>query len=151
MRVHGQEVPLLPEVGCAEVVVAERVHLAPRTEVRVRCRLSRAMHGLEGMVERKESLRLADSMVFEWSLVQVGEELVMVLVANLSNEAQKVPTGAKLGTCEEVERPEETLGSAEVAAVRSLPDLLEDLGHQCRYPDGGTDREGAPHPGSVRG
>ncbi len=29
VRVHGQEVTLLPEVGCAEVDVAERVHLAP--------------------------------------------------------------------------------------------------------------------------
>ncbi|KAK8378035.1 hypothetical protein O3P69_018757 [Scylla paramamosain] len=38
--------------------------------------------------------------------------------ANLSDEARKVPAGAKLGTCEEVERPEETSGSAEVAAVR---------------------------------
>ncbi len=56
VRVCGQEVPLLPEVGCAEVVVAERVHFAPRTEARVRCRLSRAMRGSEGMMEPTENL-----------------------------------------------------------------------------------------------
>ncbi|XP_063872042.1 uncharacterized protein LOC135106714 [Scylla paramamosain] len=97
VRVRGQEVPLLLEVSCAEVVVAERVHLAPRTEARVRCRLSRAMHGSEGIVEPTENLQLAD--------------------------------GVALGTCEEVEHPEETSGSAEVAAVRPLPDFLEDLAH----------------------
>ncbi len=37
VRVRGQEVPLLPEGGCVEVVVAERVHLGPRTEARVCC------------------------------------------------------------------------------------------------------------------
>ncbi|KAK8381385.1 hypothetical protein O3P69_018454 [Scylla paramamosain] len=42
----------------------------------------------------------------------------------------KVPVGTKLGTCEEVESPEETLGSTEVAAVRPLPDFLEDLAHR---------------------
>ncbi|XP_047481643.1 DNA damage-inducible protein 1-like [Penaeus chinensis] len=31
VRVHGEDVPLLPEVGCAEVVTAERLHLTPRT------------------------------------------------------------------------------------------------------------------------
>ncbi|XP_063845412.1 uncharacterized protein LOC135091900 [Scylla paramamosain] len=101
VRVRGQEVPLLPEVGCAEVVVAERVHLAPRTEARV-CR-----------VEPHSS----------------REELVTVLVANLSDKSRKVPTGAKLGTCGEVEHPEETSGSTEVAAVRPLPNFLEDLAH----------------------
>lgn len=36
VRGHGHEVPLLPEVSCAEVT-AERLHLAPRTEHRVQC------------------------------------------------------------------------------------------------------------------
>ncbi|XP_063858824.1 uncharacterized protein LOC135099801 [Scylla paramamosain] len=130
VRVRGQEVPLLLEVSCAEVVVAERVHLAPRTEARVRCRLSRAMHRSEGMVEPTENLQLADGVTVGRSLVQAGEELVTVLVANLSGEAQKVPAGAKLGTCEEVEHPEEMSRSAEVAAVRPLPDFLEDLAHR---------------------
>ncbi|XP_063844708.1 uncharacterized protein LOC135091193 [Scylla paramamosain] len=87
------------------------------------------MRGSEGMVEPTENLRLADGVAVGRSLVQAGEELVTVLVANLSDEARKVPAGAKLGTCEEVERPAETSGSAEVAAVRSLPNFLEDLAH----------------------
>ncbi|KAK8400994.1 hypothetical protein O3P69_002641 [Scylla paramamosain] len=82
------------------------------------------------MVEPTENLRLAEGVAVGRSLVQAGEELVTVLVANLSDEARKVPAGAKLGTCEEVERPEETSGSAEVAAVRPLPDFLEDLAHR---------------------
>ncbi|KAK8400958.1 hypothetical protein O3P69_002622 [Scylla paramamosain] len=61
--------------------------------------------------------------------VDLGRKLVR-MVANLSDEARKVPAGAKLGTCEEVERPEETSGRAEVAAVRPLPDFLEDLAHR---------------------
>ncbi len=73
VRVHGQEVPLLPEVGCAEVVVAERVYLAPRMEARVRCRLSRAMRGSEGMVEPTiPSMQLADGVAVGWSLVEAG-------------------------------------------------------------------------------
>ncbi len=95
-----------------EVVVDERVYLAPRTEARVRCRLSRAMRGSEGMVEPTENLRLADGVAVGRSLVQAGEELVRVLVANLSDEARKVTAGAKLDTCEDVQCPEETSGSA---------------------------------------
>ncbi|KAK8390015.1 hypothetical protein O3P69_012907 [Scylla paramamosain] len=52
------------------------------------------------------------------------------LLIDLCKTLDQVPTGAKLGTCEEVERPEETSGSAEVAAVRLLPDFLEDLAHR---------------------
>ena len=37
IRVHKQEVPLSPEFGCAEVVTAERLHIAPRSEAWVRC------------------------------------------------------------------------------------------------------------------
>lgn len=130
LRVHGQVVPLLPEVDCAEVVTAERLHLAPRTEARVRCRLSRMMRGREGLVEPTENLQLADGVAVGRSLVGAGEELVTVLVANFSDEARKVPAGAKLGTCEEVERPEELSRSAETATVRPLPDFLEDLMHR---------------------
>ncbi len=59
----------------------------------------------------------------------MGEDLVTVLVANLSDEAWKLPAGAKLDNCEEVESPEEMSGSGEVAAVRPLSDFLEDLAH----------------------
>ena len=60
VRVRGEEVPLLPVVGGAEVVVADSARIAPRSEARVRCRLSRAMRGAEAMVEPKEDLRLAE-------------------------------------------------------------------------------------------
>ena len=73
IRVCGQEVPLLPEVGCAEVVVAKRVHLAPRTEVKVQCKLSRAMRGVDGMMEPSKNLRLADGVAVRRSLVGAGK------------------------------------------------------------------------------
>ncbi|XP_047471470.1 uncharacterized protein LOC125026912 [Penaeus chinensis] len=130
VRVHGEDVPLLPEVGCAEVVTAERLHLAPRTESRIRCRLSRVMRGVEGLVEPIQNLQLADGVAVGRSLVGAGEGLVTVLVANFSDKAQKVPAGAKLGTCEEVEHPEESSGSEELVGVRPLPDFLEDLAQQ---------------------
>ena len=38
VRVRGTEVPLLPTDICAEVMVAETVRVAPRTETIVRCR-----------------------------------------------------------------------------------------------------------------
>lgn len=127
MRVHGQEVPWLPEVGCAEVVTAERLHLAPRTERRVQCRLSRVMHDAEGIVEPSENLHLTDGVAVGRSLVGAGEELVTVLVANFSDEARRLPAGARLGTCEEVERTEQPSKSASTPAEGVLPDFLEDL------------------------
>lgn len=127
MRVHGQEVPLLPEVGCAEVVTVERLHLAPRTERRVQCRLSRAMHGAEGIVEPSDSLHLTDGVTVGRSLVGAGEELVTVLLANFSDEARQLPAGVRLGTCEEVERAEQPSTSALTPAEGALPDFLEDL------------------------
>ncbi|KAK8389762.1 hypothetical protein O3P69_009038 [Scylla paramamosain] len=53
-----------------------------------------------------------------------------------------VPAGAKLGTCEEVERPEEVSGSAEVVAVRPLPDFLEYLAHRsaANLPEAQTEK-----------
>ncbi|XP_042856493.1 UBA domain-containing protein Mud1-like [Penaeus japonicus] len=91
VRVHGEDVPLLPELGCAE---------------------------------------LADDVAVGRSLVGAGEGLITVLVANFSDKAQKVPAGAKLGTCEEVERPEESSSSEELVGVRPLPDFLEDLAYR---------------------
>ncbi|XP_050714254.1 uncharacterized protein LOC126997298 isoform X2 [Eriocheir sinensis] len=127
-RLRGQA-PLLPKVGCAEVVAAERLHLAPGTEARVLCCRSDAMPA-EGTVESTEGLQLPDGVAAGRSLEGAGEESVTVLVANSSDEAREVPAGAKLGTCEEVEQQEEASGSAESAAVRPLPDFLEDLAHR---------------------
>ena len=62
MEVHCQEVSLLPEVGCAEVVTVERLHIAPRSE----------------------NLRRADGVAVGRSLVGAGEVLLTVLVANFS-------------------------------------------------------------------
>ncbi|XP_050725003.1 uncharacterized protein LOC127002825 isoform X1 [Eriocheir sinensis] len=53
-RLRGQA-PLLPKVGCAEVVAAERLHLAPGTEARALCCRSDAMPA-EGTVESTEGL-----------------------------------------------------------------------------------------------
>ncbi|XP_050712080.1 uncharacterized protein LOC126996064 isoform X1 [Eriocheir sinensis] len=127
-RLRGQA-PLLPKVGCAEVVAAERLHLAPGTEARVLCCRSDAMPG-GGTVESTEGLQLPDGVAAGGSFEGAGEESVTVLVANSSDEARKVPAGAKLGTCEEVEQQEEASGSAESAAVRPLPDFLEDSAHR---------------------
>lgn len=107
---HSHEAPLFPKVGCMEVVTSEQLHLAPRMEQRVQCQLLRVMHGAEGIVEPSENLHLADSVADGRSLVVAGEELVIVLVANFSDEAQEVPAGAKLGTCEEVERAKQPPG-----------------------------------------
>ncbi|XP_050732465.1 uncharacterized protein LOC127006541 [Eriocheir sinensis] len=123
------QAPLLPKVGCAEVVAAERLHLAPGTEARVLCCRSNAMPA-EGTVESTEGLQLPDGVAAGRSLEGAGEESVTVLVANSSDEAREVPAGAKLGTCEEVEQQEEESGSAESAAVRPLPDFLEDSAHR---------------------
>ncbi|XP_050739169.1 uncharacterized protein LOC127009845 isoform X2 [Eriocheir sinensis] len=127
-RLRGQA-PLLPKVGCAEVVAAERLHLAPGTEARVLCCRSDAMPA-EGTVESTEGLQLPGGVAAGGSLEGAGEESVTVLVANSSDEARKVPAGAKLGTCEEVEQLEEPSGSAESAAVRPLPNFLEDSAHR---------------------
>ena len=53
-----------------------------------------------------------------------------MLVANFSKEARKIPAGARLGTCEEAERPEDSSWSQELAAERLLSDFLEDLAHR---------------------
>ncbi|XP_050689056.1 uncharacterized protein LOC126981672 isoform X2 [Eriocheir sinensis] len=127
-RLRGQA-PLLPKVGCAEVVAAERLHLAPGTEARVLCCRSDVMPA-EGTVESTEGLQLPGGVAAARSLEGAGEESVTVLVANSSDEARKVPAGAKLGTCVEVEQLEEPSGSAELAAVRPLPDFLEDSMHR---------------------
>ena len=121
MRVHSQEVPLVPEVGCAEVVTAERLHITRRSEARVQCRLLRAMIGAERMVEPTENLRLADGVAVGQSLVSDGEELVTVLVGNFLDKACKILASAELGTCEEMERPKESSESAETAAAQ-LPE-----------------------------
>ena len=130
MKVHGQNVPLLPEVGCSEVVTTERLRLAPRTEQRVPCRLSRAMDGAEGIVEPSEDLHLADGVAVGRSLVRAGEERVAVLVANFSDEAREIPAGVKLGTCAEAERTERAPVSVQSTAEGPLPEFLEDLAHR---------------------
>lgn len=37
VRVHGQEVPLLLDVGCSEAVAAKQMHFTPRTKVMIQC------------------------------------------------------------------------------------------------------------------
>lgn len=49
------------------------------------------------------------------------------MVANFSNEICKILTGAKLGTCEEVEHQAEQWGGEESAAMVLLPRHLQDL------------------------
>lgn len=53
-----------------------------------------------------------------------------MLAGNFFDEARRVPAGARLGTCEEVEHSEEMSGDAEAVVVRSLPDFLKDLVHR---------------------
>ena len=95
---------LLPMDTSAEVVVAETVRIAPRTEAIVRCRLSREMRGDGGLVESSMEQRLADGLAVGRTLVRQDKSEVKVLVANFSLEEQKIPVGVILGTCEEVER-----------------------------------------------
>ena len=106
VRVQGTEVSLFPIDTSAEVVVAETVRVAPRTEVIVRCRLSREMSGDGGLVESSMEQRLADGLAVGRTLVRLDKSEVKVLVANFLLEEQKIPAGAILGTCEEVERDE---------------------------------------------
>ncbi|XP_042889542.1 uncharacterized protein LOC122264610 [Penaeus japonicus] len=82
------------------------------------------MRGVEGLVEPIQNLQLADGVAVGRSLVGAGEGLITVLAANFSDKARKVPAGAKLGTCEEVERPEESSGNEELVGVRPLPEFL---------------------------
>lgn len=77
--------------------------------------------------------------------MELGEELVTVLVDKFSDEARRVPAGAKLGICKEVERTEEI----HCEAASYLP---EGSGSpKCLQPDGGSKEEGATHLGSVAG
>ena len=127
LRVHEEEVPLLPGGAPAEVRAAARVRLAPQSETRVRCRLTRKMDTVDGMVEPADSLRLADGVAVARSLVGAEEELVTVLVANFSDETRTIPAGAQLGTCEEVKRQEVWREGVEAAAAGSFPAHLVDL------------------------
>ena len=104
VRVKGTEVPLLPTDDCAEVVVAETVRVAPRTEAMVRCRLSREMSGGGGLVESSVEQGLVEGVAVGRTLVAPDNDEVKVLVANFSHKVQEIPAGAILGTCEEVER-----------------------------------------------
>ena len=85
------------------------------------------MVGAADIVSPTENLRLADGVAVGRSLVCAADELLTVLLANFSDEAWKIPVGAELDTCEEVERTEEPSGNAETATVGPLPDFLEDL------------------------
>lgn len=106
MTVRGHDVPFLREVGRAEVVTTKRLRLAPRTEARVQCRLTRVMREAEGLVEPVSDLRLADGVTLGRSLVGAGEELVTVLLANFSDKTRNIPAGTQVGACEEVQRSE---------------------------------------------
>lgn len=53
----------------------------------------------EGMVEPIKNMRLADGVAIGRETRWSGEELATVLVANFSDEAQKVPASANLGIC----------------------------------------------------
>ena len=110
LRVGGEELPLLPGDAPAEVLAVNRVHLAPRSETRVPCMLSRKMVKSAGMVEVPEHLELADGVAVARSMVKSGEKFVTVLMANFSNKPRTIPAGAQIGMCEEViqeERPSE--------------------------------------------
>ena len=97
MEVRGQEVPFLSEVRRAEVVTTQQLRLAPRSERRVQCRLTRMMREAEGLVEPVSDLHLADGVTLGRSLVSAGERLVTVLLANFSNEARNIPAGTISG------------------------------------------------------
>lgn len=116
---------MLLEDDRAWVFTTAQLHLAPRTEARVRCKLS--MRGVDGMVELTKDRRQADSMAVGRSLVAAGEEVVTVLVADLNNKAHKIPAGVKLGICEGVERQVEQREGMESVVVGPLPEHLQDL------------------------
>ena len=78
LRLRGEAVPLLPEDDCAEVVTAERVRFAPRTEARIQCRLSRTMRGADGVVEPAKDMQLAEGVAVGRSLVGDGEHYARV-------------------------------------------------------------------------
>ena len=108
LRVGREELPLLPGDAPAEVLAMRRVRLAPRSETRVPCMLSRKMVESAGMVEVPSHSKLADGVTVARSMVKSGEKFVTVLVANFSDEHRTIPAGAQVGTCEEIameERP----------------------------------------------
>lgn len=71
LRVGGEELPLLPGDAPAEVLAVNRVRLAPRSETRVPCMLSRKMVKSAGMVEVPEHLEVADGVAVARSMVKV--------------------------------------------------------------------------------
>ncbi|MPC74921.1 hypothetical protein E2C01_069301 [Portunus trituberculatus] len=85
--VCGHEMPFLREVRRAEVVTTKQHRLHPHTEARVQCCLTCVVKEAEGLVEPVSDLRLADSVALGRSLIEVGEELVTVLLANFSDKA----------------------------------------------------------------
>lgn len=66
LRVRREDVHLLPEASLAEVVTAEVVCLAPRTETWVHFKPSRTMQGVDSMMEPTENHHLTDG-VAVWS------------------------------------------------------------------------------------
>ena len=148
LRVHGEEMPLLLHDASAEVVTTAPVYLAPGTEARVQCRLSQKMRGADGMVEPTKERQLGDGVAVGRSLVRAGEDLVNVLVANLSDKTRRIPVGAKLGICEEVERQmeqQEDEGSAGLTGqLGPLPGAEE-----CHSSDGRPGRKDAVNPDPV--
>lgn len=127
IKVCGYDVPFLPEVGRSEVVTTRRLQLAPRSECRVQCRLARPMQSTEGLVEPASDCRLADGVAVGRSLVQAGEKVVTVLLANFSDEARNIPAGTAVGECVEVQRAEAPPQGERAAEGAPLPSFLEDL------------------------
>jgi len=127
LRVCGEELPLLPGDAPAEVVAVELVQLAPRTETRVPCKLSRRMRGSDGLVESTANLGLAEGVAVARSLAGAGELRITALVANFSDRTRTLPAGAKLGTCEEIILEEGSLEAGTAVAGGQLPDHLVDL------------------------
>lgn len=78
--------PLLPETSFAEVVVVELMRLSPSTEAWIQCKLSSMVQGENDMMEPTENYPLTHGVAVGKSLVAAGEETVIVLVANCSNE-----------------------------------------------------------------
>lgn len=98
MRIQGIEVPLLEVNGRAQVVVAEATRMLPRSDIRVRCRLSRKMEGEVSLAESSPACRMQEGLMVDQTLVLSGDEKVTLLGANLDDQERRIPTGATLGT-----------------------------------------------------
>ena len=142
LTIGGEEIPLkkLPpaaEPMCCKVVLAERVHLPPWSEMVVPVKMVGGKADNQwGLLERPTVPSSVDGVIVARTLVNIQKEPVPLRVVNLSYHERVINKGTKLACCEAV-KSVHTLGANQseqpagdvknVQADEKLPPQLKEL------------------------